>query len=307
MRRLCLIAASVAVLAVAEPAAAARVAAIISAELDEYRAALQGFEETVDVDIVATYDMEGDPELGRRILDEITREVRPDLVLAVGVWALETVLQARVSLPVIYIMVLNPPSLIGPVPVNVTGASMNVSVADTIRLLRQLGPEIRRIGVIFSPDNTGYLVADAKAIARDAGLELITRKIASPKEAIGALRDLQQSGVDALWILPDANALGQRVVEYTMLLSYRHKIPVLGLSERQAMLGAVLSLSFASSRDIGRQAGELAKLVLAGKPPAEIPYTTARMVKLTVNLKAAKKLGLEVPESIVGRAQVVIR
>ena len=75
------------------------------------------------------------------------------------------------------------------------------------------------------------------------------------------------------------------------------KIPVLGLSERHAQMGALLSLSFGSSEDIGRQAGELARAVLSGKAPADLPYTTARKVSLIVNLKAAQKLGMEVPDA----------
>jgi putative tryptophan/tyrosine transport system substrate-binding protein len=72
-------------------------------------------------------------------------------------------------------------------------------------------------------------------------------------------------------------------------------------------MGALLSLSFASSEDIGRQAGELAQTVLGGKTAAEVPPTTARKVNLTVNLKAAQKLGVEVPKSVLGRATIIIQ
>ena len=96
-------------------------------------------------------------------------------------------------------------------------------------------------------------------------------------------------------------------MQQILLVSFRKKIPVLGLSERHARMGALLSLSFASSEDIGRQAGEIARAVLGGKAAAQIPYTTARNVTVAVNLKAAEKLGLEIPKLVLSRATVVIQ
>jgi putative ABC transport system substrate-binding protein len=92
-----------------------------------------------------------------------------------------------------------------------------------------------------------------------------------------------------------------------LLIAYRKKIPVLGLSERHAQMGALFSLSFASSEDIGRQAGELVQSILGGTRAAEIPYTTPRKLNLTVNLKTAGKLGIEIPKAILGRAATVIQ
>jgi len=134
----------------------------------------------------------------------------------------------------------------------------------------------------------------------------VTREITSPREIAAALESLQD-GIDALWILPDETTLAQPALQQILLFSYRRKIPVLGLSERHAQLGALFALSFASSEDIGRQAAELALTVLSGTKATEIPYTTPRKVSLTVNLKTAGKLGIEVPKTILGRATTVIQ
>ena len=115
-----------------------------------------------------------------------------------------------------------------------------------------------------------------------------------------------QDGIDALWLVPDETVLSQAVVQQMLLLSYRWKIPLLGLSDRHAQMGALFALSFASGEDIGRQAGELAQAILAGRPVTDVPYTNARKLYLTVNLKAAQKLGLEVPPAIRARATNVI-
>jgi putative ABC transport system substrate-binding protein len=252
---------------------------------------------------VTVYDMDGDLERGRKQLDEIDSKLKPDLIFAVGIWALRAVVSRPPSAPVVYAMVLNPPSVISPDARNITGASLNVPVEQQIWLFKQLG--VKRIGVVFNQARTGYLVRRAQAVARDEGIELVTREVSAPKDAIGAIESFQD-GVDALWLVPDETVLSQTVVQHMLLLSYRRKLPLLGVSDRHAQMGALFAMSFASGEDIGRQAGEQAKAILGGRAVSDVPYTSARKVYLTLNLKTAQKLGLEIPQAIRARATNVI-
>lgn len=294
-----------AILAVAAPVRAANIAVFVSSDADEYKEALKGFKEAAGQHAVTVFEMNGDLERGRKALAEIERKAKPDLIFAIGTWALQ-VTAGRTDIPVVYAMVLNPPSVVAPNAKNVTGASMNVPVEQSLRVLKQLGPKVKRVGVIYNRARTGYLVRQAESVAREEGLQLISKEITSPKEVAAAL-DALQDDVDALWIVPDETILAQAVVQQILLVSYRKKIPVLGLSERHARMGALLSMSFGSSEDIGRQAGESARAVLGGKAAGQIPYTTARNVSVAVNLKAAEKLGVEIPKSVLARATVVIQ
>ena len=176
-------------------------------------------------------------------------------------------------------------------------------VERQIWLFKQLGA--KRIGVVFNDAKTGYLVRRAQAVARDEGIELVTREVSSPKDAIGAIESFQDR-VDALWLVPDETVLSQAVVQHMLLLSYRRKLPLLGVSSRHAEMGALFAMTFASGEDIGRQAGELAQAILGGRAVSDIPYTTARKVYLTLNLKTAQKLGLEIPPAVRARATNVI-
>jgi ABC-type uncharacterized transport system substrate-binding protein len=283
--------------------AAARVAVLLSAQVVEYDEAVRGFREALPKQAVTVYDMDGDIERGRKQLDEIDSKLKPDLVLAVGIWALRAVVSRPPSAPVVYAMVLNPPSVVGSDAKNITGASLNVPVEQQIWLFKQLG--VKRIGVIFNDAKTGYLVRRAQAVGRAEGIELVTREVNAPKDAIGAIESLQD-GVDALWLVPDETVLSQSVVQHMLLLSYRRKLPLLGVSGRHAEMGALFAMTFASGEDIGRQAGELAQAILGGRAVSDIPYTTARKVYLTLNLKTAQKLGLEIPPVIRARATNVI-
>jgi putative ABC transport system substrate-binding protein len=285
---------------------AGSVAVIMSAEVDAYREALEGFKRVSQYRMVAEYNMQGDFDRGQEILTQIQSKVKPDLILAIGVWALQVVSERGKDIPIVYAMVLNPQNVIKAGAKNITGASMNVPVELTTNLFNELSPKIRRVGVIYNPIHTENLVRQGRIAARQRGLQLIAKEIRSPKEAIAALDSIQDE-IDALWILPDDTNLVSEVTQYMLLFSYRQRIPLIGLSERQAEIGALLSVSFASSEDIGRQAGELANTILGGKAPAEIPYTMARRVKLTVNLKVAQKLEMKIPKSILERADRVIQ
>ncbi len=287
----------VCIVGVTDPVSGGNVVVIKSADVDAYRQAIKGLKKVLHGHhkIVKELDMEGDFDLGREFVKEIKEKIKPDLILAVGIWALQVVADQKLNIPTVYAMVLNPPSVPGARAKNITGASMNVPVDLTIGLFKELGPKIRRVGAIFNKGKTGYLVEEAETEAKRQGLGLEARAIRSPGEAIQAIDSLRGK-IDILWILPDATILAPVVVQYMLLFSYRNKVPILGLSERQARMGAVLSLSFGSSQDIGRQAGELAKLILEGKTMPE--YTMAEHVKLAVNFKAARKLELEIPKSV---------
>lgn len=288
------------------PGEAAKIVAIKSADVDVYNEALEGFKSLFRQTVISEYDMEGDLEKGKRFLARLKTGPKPDLIFAIGIWALQVVVEEVRDIPVVFAMVLNPSTVLGHEARNVTGASMNVPVEQQIALLKKVSPQVRRIGVVYDPSKTGFLVREAERIARDQGVRLVTKPIASSKDSFAAL-DAMQGDIDALWILPDLTVLAPETVQYMLLFSFRNKIPLLGLSENQAKMGALLGLSFESGRDIGSQAGELAAEILSGRTAEEIPFTTARKVRLTVNLKTAGKLGLQIPKEILDRAAVVIR
>jgi ABC-type uncharacterized transport system substrate-binding protein len=148
--------------------------------------------------------MDGDPVAGLKYVIEIETKVKPDLVFVVGASALQVVINRPVSLPVIYAIVLNPPSTVPPIPKNMTGSSMNVPVDETLRLFKLLGA--KRIGAIYTNDRTGYLIRQAQTVANAQGLTLVTREIKGPKDVPTTLPTLKDQ-VDALWLMPDENLL----------------------------------------------------------------------------------------------------
>ncbi len=280
--------------------AAPCIVAILSADVCEYRAAFLGFKNAIGDVVVVPYDMQGDFDRGHRILQEV-EQAKTDLLLAVGQWALELVTREDPSAPVVYAMVLNPSAVVPDEAEWVTGASINVPPSRTVEVLKELG--VRRVGIPYDPERTSYLIPRLEAAALTEGIQPVMRELRSSGDIVVALDSLVRERVDALWALPDAMSV--IAFQHMLTVSWKTRVPVVGYSAQQAEKGALVSLFFSSSEDIGRQAGELAMRVLEGESPREMPYTEARMVEVVVNQKAASELGVAVPRRLLSTARLV--
>ncbi len=292
--------------AMSGPAQAESVVVLLSANAEEYQKAVKGFVQATDCRILATYDMRGDLGRGREHLQQIETKDKPDLIFAVGIFALQAVAKEQPKTPVVFSMVLNPPSVLKG-NASITGASMNVPVEQTFAMFKQLNPSTKRIGTVYNEQNTGFLIEEAKAAAKKLDLELIVKSVESEREAIRAIDELAKEKVEVYWGVPDRLTLGPAFLEQLLLYSFRNRVPLMGVSKRHADMGALLSLASDSSEDIGRQAGELAKAMWAGKSATELPFTSARKLEMIVNLRTARKLGIEIPEDLLKQAGSVIR
>jgi putative tryptophan/tyrosine transport system substrate-binding protein len=190
---------------------------------------------------------------------------------------------------------------------NMTGVMLFIEevVAKRLELLRELIPQARVIGALFNP---GLPTADpqmreVEAAARTLGLELHIAKASSEREFEPALAALVQQRVVAL--LVEANPFFNTRREQIIALAARHAIPAIyGLREYAADGGLI---SYGTSRADGyRQAGVYVGRVLKGEKPADLPILQPTKFELVINLKTAQALGLEVPPTLLARADEVI-
>jgi ABC-type uncharacterized transport system substrate-binding protein len=190
---------------------------------------------------------------------------------------------------------------------NMTGVMLFIEevMAKRLELLRELIPQARVIGALFNP---GLPTADpqmreVEAAARTLGLELHIAKASSEREFEPALAALVQQRVVAL--LVEANPFFNTRREQIIALAARHAIPAIyGLREYAADGGLI---SYGTSRADGyRQAGVYVGRVLKGEKPADLPILQPTKFELVINLKTAQALGLEVPPTLLARADEVI-
>jgi putative ABC transport system substrate-binding protein len=174
-----------------------------------------------------------------------------------------------------------------------------------LALLHEFLPQAVRVALLVNPDAAILRteIADfeeaASAIGRDAEI-LLAR---THREIDAAFSTLVQKQVDALIVSPDALFVNRRVQITT--LAARHAVPAIYAFREYALAGGLMSYG-ASRTDQARQTGKYAARILAGTKPSELPVMRATRFEFVLNLQTARTLGLEVPATLLARADEVI-
>jgi len=259
--------------------------------------ALKGFKDTCNCSIKELTVSESNYS---DILKKI-RKINPDMVLAIGVDVLSWVKRIK-DIPIVYLMVLNPQSILSGEE-NITGISMNITPEKQLCLFQKALPDIKKIGLLFDPTNTGHYIKRVKDTAGEIGVKLIIKEVHGPREVPSLLNGMKGE-IDAFWMLPDTSVISSETIEFLILFSIENRIPVFTFSEKFLEMGALISLNIDAS-DLGKQAGEMAKEILSGKDIRNIPGSDARKIVLSINSKVAKKLGITINDEIVNKAIIV--
>lgn len=273
---------------------ATEIAILKSSSIGAYDQAIEGFKSTAPSGtIYAEYDLQGDLDQGRKLAKKI-RASEASLVVAVGLKAALAAKLEIVDVPIVYMMILDPSkhNLNSP---NMTGTLLEIPAERQFKILRAFLPNLRRLGILSNSSYTGKL-KDTAAQAAAHSFQLQEFPVDSEKDVPHQLRSLL-AGVDALWLVPDSTVLTNESIGFILETSLAKRVPVIGFSPEFTRLGALLSLSV-SYGEVGRETGVLAKRILDGdrKLPAK-PIPIERL-KITVNLKTARFLGVEFPKDV---------
>ena len=189
---------------------------------------------------------------------------------------------------------------------NVTGiSSMNVELGSKrLGLLHELQPKAGRFAVLASVSPfTGPLVRDVQAGASTIGAEVEVIYATTNGDIDAAFASMRQKRIDALVLTPGPLFNNNRV--QIAILAARYAIPAIYSSREFAEAGGLMSYGPSITEEF-RQAGIYAGRVLKGEKPADMPVMRSTKFELVINLKTAKALGLEVPPSLLARADEVI-
>jgi len=284
------------------PAQANDIAILKSADIAPYNQAIEGFKAVVSTgNTFVEYDLPGDIARGRKLARKI-RATDASLVLAVGVKAALVAKLELLDTPVIFCMVLDPAKHDLTAP-NMTGILLEVPIERQLATMRSVLPGRKKIGVLYNPDKTAALVQEARRLAKELNLELVERQVPSEKDVPATLRALLPT-IEALWLLPDSTVLNEDSIKFLLSTALDSNVPVIGFSSDLVRSGALAGFSVKYD-DAGRQAGLLAKRILSGQP---VPFSTVvppEQVRLSLNLKTAKFLGITIPPDVVNRADEV--
>ncbi|MDH3975755.1 MAG: ABC transporter substrate-binding protein [Deltaproteobacteria bacterium] len=284
------------------------ITAIKSVDIVPYNKAINAFKSCVDAsvdEILIDYDEESGHNAAVLVSNENLH-----LIFTLGSDALTLVKDKLThSTPVIFTFVLNPETIMenkkGEADLNITGISMNIPPYEQFKTMLQAAPKTKNIGTIYNSSKTGTLIKEAEKAAKKLGINLVSTEIRHKSEAINAITDMKGK-IDAFWMAPDTTAITHESTEYMLLFSLRNNIPLIGISGKYVKNGALMAYTF-DSEDVGRQAGEIAQQFLDGKPIKGFTTHNPRKLKLALNLKVAKKLGLKIPEDLIDRADKIYR
>jgi len=191
---------------------------------------------------------------------------------------------------------------------NATGISdIGVELgAKRLGLLRELLPNAARFGVLVNSDNPGItepFLSELQTAASAIGLQLEVVTASTNSGIDTAVATLVKGRADAFLISPEALFVTRRVQLLT--LAARHMLPA--LYHRREITDAGGLMSYGSSlADQFRQTGIYAGRILKGEKPAEMPVQLPTKFEFVINLQTAKTIGLDIPSTLLARADEVI-
>jgi len=253
----------------------------------------------------------GDADRTRRYAAELIA-LAPDVILAPGSFTIGPLLQVSRSVPIVFVHVPDPvgagfvDSLARPGG-NATGFILfeYATSAKWLELLKQIAPGLTRVAVIRDPaltSGTGQFAA-IQALAPSLGVEVTPVNVRDAGEIERAITAFARSPNGGLILT--GSALSQVHRQTIVALAARHKLPAIYYERFVVAEGGLMSYGPSLVDQFQRAAG-YADRILKGEKPADLPVQTPTKYELAINLKTAKALGLEVPPTLLVRADEVI-
>ena len=245
---------------------------------------------------------------------EIATELANRKVDVIVTWASAPVLAAKratTTIPIVFAAQMDPvgagvvASLARPGG-NITG--MSIQQTDTagkrIELLREVVPRLARLAVMANSGAAGAMIEmrEVATTARTLGLEVIPIEVSQAGEVFSSIESIRDRA-DALYVATDPLIFSNRIAINEM--AQRQRTPTIYGSREYVDAGALMSYG-PNWIDLFRHAAEQVDKILRGTKPADIPVQQPTKFDLVVNLRTAKALGLEIPPSLLARADDVI-
>jgi putative tryptophan/tyrosine transport system substrate-binding protein len=236
----------------------------------------------------------------------------PDVILAPGSTTVGPLLQATRTVPIVFTTLLDPvgagfvDSLARPGG-NATGfIAFEYGLSGKwLELLKQITPSLTRGAILRDPTTAAGIgqFAAIQSVAPSFGVELRpidVREVGEMERAITAFARFSNGG-----LIVTASSSAAIHVDLIITLAARHKLPAV-YSDRHFVTGGGL-ISYGPDRvDQYRRAAAYVDRILKGEKPADLPVQAPTKYELVINLKTAKALGLELPTTLLGRADEVI-
>ncbi len=185
---------------------------------------------------------------------------------------------------------------------NVTGVQVGTEIPKALEWLVRITPNAKKVYLPYNPDDeiSGMLLAMLNEVAAQLKIELVPGKVHSVEEAVTAIESLP-ADIQAIFRMPSPtldpknSELSQAAIKRGLPMASGHPLDE-----------AVLLTLASNMSGTGQQAARLADQIFKGTKPADLPVETAEFY-LTINLKTAQAIGLDLPDELLRQADKVIR
>jgi putative tryptophan/tyrosine transport system substrate-binding protein len=237
---------------------------------------------------------------------------KPDVLVTVGTIHTTAARQATDHVPIVFTYVGDPlrSGLVASYASsqnNLTGISVYSGPLSgkRLELLQEVAPDTKRILALVAAQESiaesSFQVLDETA--KKLGSQVLRRDVTTREEIEQVLRDTPAGAVDAIYHVPSALLSGY--VDLLIQKAKQEKIPLMVHEDSMVEQGALASYG-ANFRLMGAQTAKLVAKILKGAKPSEMPIQTPDRMLLTINLTTAKAIGLELPVSILERADRLV-
>jgi putative ABC transport system substrate-binding protein len=260
--------------------------------------------------VIERRSAEGKPERLQDLAADLVR-LRVDVIVTATTAATQAAQRATNKIPIVFALADEPVELglvasLAKPGGNVTGLTGLIAeiTAKRLALLKEVSPKIRRVAVLWGPyPFSTRVLREVESAGRALGLTLHEIEVQQPNELDSAFSRMKAWRAEALVVLPHPMFLAQRtrVAE----LAAKHRLPSTYHLKEFVEVGGLMSYA-PDMTDMSRHAAGYVDKILKGAKPGELPVEQPRKFELVLNLKTAKALGLEVPQSLLLQADRVI-
>jgi len=256
----------------------------------------------------ANGNMPTQQQIARKFVGEV-----PDVIVAITTPTSQAMVAATKDIPIVFATVIDPVkakviSKYDKPGGNVTGVSDAPPIAQQLRLVREILPNLKKLGFIYNPslDSSKATLEWINEQGKPLGIEVVESPAPTANEVIPAARRLVGK-VDAIFIPNDTTVVAS--IEAIVKIGEETKTPIFTGETRGVERGGIASIGL-NYTEVGRLAGHMVAEVLSGKKPGDIDaiiaYQKLPNLDVYVNKRSASAMGVAIPPTVLARATKVV-